>query len=216
MKNLIIAGLFFLLFVFAAVFALFGGDSAAEFTALTAVAAFGISLFNFYDRRFRSIHDLGCTLVAIGYNGKKFVAHYTFENLGTHDEIVLGGTFVFPEGDDGKSYSTLTRKEVRDFMPELMAPFILKPKEIVLKKFEWNISYDLLLTHFQAMKGKEFRQQQPIQLLSFKIGFVNPKTRNKSSKLIKSTDIKFYDDFVDCCKPYHQQNKLFTGKLHSY
>jgi len=120
---------------------------------------------------------------------------------------------VFPGGDDEKSYSTLTRKDVHDFMPELKVPFIIKPKEIILKEFEWNITYDLLLTHFQAMKGNEFRQQQPIQPLSIKIDFVNPKTRNKSSKLIKSADIKFYDDFVDCVMRYQQQNKLFSGKL---
>jgi hypothetical protein len=63
------------------------------------------------------------------------------------------------------------------------------------------------------MKGEEFRQNQSIQLLSLKLDFVNPKTRTKSSKLIKSADIKFYDNFVSCSKPYRQQNKMFAGKL---
>jgi len=78
-----------------AVLGWFGGDNTATFTAVTAVVAFGISLFNLYDQRFRSVHDLDCTLVAIGYNGKKFVAHTAFENLGTHDEIVLSGPSCF-------------------------------------------------------------------------------------------------------------------------
>lgn len=213
MKNIIIAGLFLLLFVSVVILAWFAGDYTTTFTSVIAVVAFGISIFNLYDQRFRSVHDLSCTLVAIGYNGEKFVAHYTFENLGTHDEIVIGGTFVFPESDDEKQYSTITRKDIHDFMPELIAPFIIKPKEIVLKKFEWNIAYDMLLTHFKSMKGEEFRQNQSIQLLSLKLDFVNPKTRTKSSKLIKSADIKFYDNFVSCSKPYHQQNKIFAGKL---
>jgi len=212
MKN-IIAGLFVLLLISAASLVLFGGERAALFTSITAVVAFGVSLFNFYYQHIRSIHDLGCTLVAIGYNGKKFIAHYTFENMGTHQEIVLGGTFVFPKDCDGKSYSTVSRKHDRDFMPEMMAPFIIKPNEIALKEFEWNITYDDLLTHFQSMEGPDFWEKQSIYPVSIKIDFVNPQTRSKSSKLIKSADIKFYSAFVDCCKRYNQRHKLFDGEL---
>lgn len=214
--RIIIAGLLIILFIATAYLALFGGASAILFTSITALAAFGISLFNFYYQHFRSTHDLECTLVSIGYDGKSFIAHYTFENMGTHQEIILGGTFVFPNDRIEKSfsYSTLVKiNDHHDFTPEIMQPFVIAPKEIILKKFEWNITYEELLTHFKSMQGESFRQDQPVHLLSFKVDFINPKTRTKASKLIKCSDIQFYDDFVSCCKPYKLQNNLFEGKL---
>lgn len=213
MKN-IIAILFVLLFSIATFFAFFGGDVSGVFVVITAVVALGVSLFNFYYQHFRSIHDLSCTLVAIGYNGKKFTAHYTFENIGTYQEIVIGGTFVFPMDDDGRQYSTLRRNHANnDHMPELMAPFVINPKEIILKNFEWDITYNDLLIQFQSDHGSDFRQKQPVRLVSLKIDFVNPKTRTKSSKLIKSADINFYDEFIGIRRPYMQQYKLFEGEL---
>lgn len=212
--KIVIATLFIFLFSFAGYFALFGGDEAKVFIAVTAVAAFGISLFNFYHQHFRSVHDLRCTLVSIGYNGKSFTAHYTFENVGTHQEIVIGVTFVFPDELDGKQYSTLIKNHhANDRMPELMEPFVINPKEIILKKFEWDIAYSDLNIHFQTMHGAEFRQQQSDWPLALKIDFVNPKTRTKSSKVVKSADIAFYEDFASIRKPYAQQNKLFEGGL---
>lgn len=214
--KIVIAALFIFLFTIAGYFALFGGDAATVFIAVTAVAAFGISLFNFYHEHFRSVHDLKSTLVAIGYNGKSFTAHYTFENIGTHQEIVIGVTFVFPEDRDGKQFSTLTKNHhANDRMPELMEPFVISPKEVILKKFEWDIAYTDLLIHFKAMHGPEFRLQQTGWPLALKIDFVNPKTRTKSSKVVRSADIAFYDDFVSIWKPYAQQNRLFEGALSS-
>lgn len=211
-----IAVLLLCLFTVAAYFALFSGDKAIIFTAVTAIAAFGISLFNFYHEHFRSIHELKTTLVAIGYNGEKFTAHYTFENTGTHQEIVIGATFVFPKDQAGKQYSTLIKNhQAQDRMPELMEPFSIEPKEVVLKKYEWDIAYADLLTHFEAMHGHEFRQQQTDWPLALKIDFVNPRTKTKSSKIIKSADIAFYPDFARIRRPYAQQNSLFEGELSS-
>lgn len=214
--KIIIAFLLIILFIIAAYLALSGSENAILFSVITALVAFGFSLFNFYYQHFRSIHDLKCTLVAIGYDGKSFVAHYTFENMGTHQEIILGGTFVFPDDQPEKSYtySTLVRSNNHhNFMPEIMSPFIIAPKEIALKRFEWYITYKELLSHFKSMKGENFRQNQSVHLLSFKVDFVNPSTRTKASKLIKCSDIMFHDDFISCQKPHKLQNNLFNEKL---
>ena len=209
-----IAALFIILFCVAGYFALFGGDEAKVFIPITAVAAFGVSLFNFYHQHFKSIHDLRCTLVAIGYNGKNFTAHYTFENVGTHQEIVIGVTFVFPYDRDGRQFTTqMKNHRANDRMPELTEPFVINPNEIILKKYEWDIAYSDLVIHFQSMHGSEFRQQQTDWPLALKIDFINPTTRTKSSKMIKSADIAFYEDFVSIRKPYVQQNNLFQGEL---
>lgn len=210
MKKIIIPALFILLFCLAAALALFVGTSTADFVAITAVAAFGISLFNFYNQHFRSVHGLSCTLVAIGYNGSKFTAHYTFENTGTHQEIVVGGTFVFPREGEGELYTTLIRPHNNSRMPEMMVPFIIKPKDVILKEFIWEISYDVLMIHLKSMNEIETIGMEAEFPMSIKLDFVDPKRRNKSSKLINCADIKFTADFAYCSRQNHQSCKLFN------
>lgn len=202
--------LFILLFITTASFAVFGGQNSAEFTTLTAIIALGVALFNFWFQHFRNIHELNCTLVAVGYNGNKFTAHYTFENMGTHQEIVLGGTFVFPIKGEEDSYTTITRRHNDDFMPEMTTPFIIQPKEVLVKEFEWCITYEELLTHLKSMNNIDQIETKSEFPMFIKIDFVDPKTRSMSSILINCTDLKLTNGFSYCSKRNHKSCKLFN------
>jgi hypothetical protein len=203
--KILVAALLAILFAILAAMALYNIDTTNPFTTVTAVVALGISLVSFYFTHIWGIHRLNCTLVAASYDGQQLIAYFTFENTGTFQEIVIGATFVFPN-TDGKGYSTLTRKSHHDFLPELCEPFVLKPKEIALKKFCWDADHSALLTHFHLSLGDQFEH-----LVDVKVDFVNPKQRRQSSKLVNFATLKFYKDFADLSKTCHEQNALFKG-----
>lgn len=210
MKH-IVTWLFILLFVVAAAFALFGGQNAAIFTSIAAIVALGVSLFNFWFQHFRNVHDLSCTLVAIGYDGHRFTAHYTFENTGSHQEIVLGGTFVFPQKGEGRSYTTIIKRRDNSRMPEMMEPFLIKPKEVLVKEFEWSIAYADLMIHIKSMNELEQIGMEAEFPMAMKVDFVDPSSRSKASKLIRVADVKFASDFAYCSRANHGSVKLFEG-----
>lgn len=118
---------------------------------------------------------------------------------------MLGATFVFPNPD---GYSTLSRKHQRDFLPELCEPFILKPKQIHLQRFAWDVSSDLLRTHFSSLDPGKV--EYPIEI---KVDFVHPTNRSKASKRFECVVLKFYESFVTLSKTYSERNELFKGEM---
>lgn len=176
----------------------------ATYATIIAVAGFGISLLNMYSI-YNHVHDIRCTQVSVGYDGGSLVAYYTFENLGTEPEIILGGTFLFPHGDS--TYSTLAPSGSIHgaLLPVMMEPFILKPKEIFLKKFEWKASYENLITIFHKKVGDEFRKPFVIS-----IDFIHPKTRGKKSKMIDCSELQFFKTAsAEAVRFNPYQNKIF-------
>lgn len=172
---------------------------------ITAVTALVISFVNLYLSHFLGIHHTSCTLVAASYDGKQLIAHYSFENTGTYEEIILGATFVFP---NPTGYSTLTRKKEDDFLPELCEPFVLKPKQAHLQKFAWNVEPDLLRTHFSSLHPGKV--EYPIEI---KVDFVHPTRRSKASKRFEYATLRFHESFISISKTYAQQNELFEGEM---
>ena len=205
--NKYISSLLVLLFAVLAYMALSQSNNAILFTSATAIIALGISLFNFYFQHFWSAHKLSCTLISASYNGSNIKAYYSFENVGTFEELIIGGTFVFPEEDPSK-FSYVSMRNEDDFMPEVMDPFILKPKEIVLKSFSLEISPDELTKHLNKNVGEEFEQ-----IIDMKIDFINPTTRRKAAKLVKCGKLRSTKNYLHMGKMYFRQTNLLEGEM---
>jgi hypothetical protein len=205
--NKYISALLVLLFSVLAYMALSRSNDDNLFTSATAVIALGMSLFNFYFQHFRSLHKLSCTLISASYDGDSIQAYYTFENIGTFEELIIGGTFVFPEKDTGK-FSYMSTRNEDDFMPEMMEPYILKPKEIILKHFSLKVSADQLSKHLGKNSGDEFEQ-----VIDIKIDLINPKTRCKAAKLVKCAKLKSTKKYIHMGKMYFRQTELLDGEL---
>src|SRR4030067_1508556 len=108
MKKLI-PYLLFLLFIVLAVTAFYKGEASYIYTTATAVISLAFSLFGFYFQYFYNIHKLSCTPVDVSFNGDSMNAYCTFENTGSNEEIIIGGTFTFPKKGTTE-HSTITRK----------------------------------------------------------------------------------------------------------
>lgn len=182
-------------------------DNANLSTSATAVIALGVSLFNFYFQHFWSAHKLSCTLISASYNGSNIKAYYTFENVGTFEELIIGGTFVFPEEDPSK-FSYVSMRNEDDFLPEIMDPFILKPKQIVLKSFSLIIPPDELAKHLNKNIGEEFEQ-----IIDMKIDFINPTTRRKAAKLVRCAKLRSTKNHIHMGKMYFRQTELLEGEM---
>lgn len=206
MKELIPISLF-VLFAVLAIVAFYEGGSSIVYTTVTAVISLGFALFNFYFHYFRDVHKLRFPLVDISFNGQSMDAYCTFENTGTNEEIIIGGTFVFPK-ESTSEYSTITRKPGIDNLPEIMEPFILRPNQVELRHFNWPVSYDDLLFHFDLERDQKFEQ-----VVNLKVDFINPTNRSKAAKLIGVGTIRFDEEFASFSHMHRRQTQLFEGKL---
>lgn len=207
-----IALLLVILFAVLAYFAFSEGSESNPFSSAAAVIALAISLFNFYTQYLHKDHRIYCTMVSVGYDGKKLRAHYTFDNVGTYQEAILGVTFVFPENDSGTQYSTVTRQHHGDHMPELLDPIVVNPGDIVVKKFEWEFGFDELLLHLKTSNGCNQNNNKTEYDISIKVDFIDPETRGKASKLLHCTKIRIYDKDAHISEMLGKRESLFAGK----
>ncbi len=206
-----IALLLVILFAVIAYFAFSEGSSSHPFSSAAAVIALAISLFNFYAQHLHKVHNVYCTMVSVGYDGEKLRAHYTFDNVGTYQEAILGVTFVFPINDAGKEYTTVKRQHYGDHMPELLEPIAINPGDIVVKKFEWYFGFNELLQHVETLHDHKKENKKNEYDISIKVDFIDPETRGKSSKLLHCTKIRIFEETAHCSELFGKRESLFTG-----
>jgi len=204
-KN--IPTLLVILFVVLAYFAFTEGKNSHTYSATTAVIALGFSLINFYVQHLWNVHKLSCTLISSSYGENGLKAFYTFENMGTHQELIIGGTFVFPK-ENTNEYSIISTSLDSALMPDMFSPFILKPKEIELKEFYLELNDEQLLQHLHINEGEAFKQS-----ICLKLHFINPNTRRKASRIVECCIIEGNENHIWLSTLHTKQTELLEGEL---
>ena len=180
-------------------------------TLMIALAALGISFYNLYKDSFRKIHDARCTLITGHYKDSKLYSAYTFENLGTESEIIVGAMFGFPGLNNNLRVmsflgGTITKIASNTSNQETEEPFILKPKEIVVKEIVWDVPFEIIMRHLGKCKDDEFTASIIIQL-----SFIDPKRRALAHNTFNSMEIRHWagKDTLFVEGHHNGQNEIF-------